>query len=110
MSGRIRIFAAALAATAVLGSHAVPAHAYQDEGLRAREKYVPIWLDAMLLRPLGLVLTATGAVVSVVPMAFVAITRPTDIVKPLEVLVAKPFRYTFLDPLGEHPPIMDRQS
>jgi hypothetical protein len=24
------------------------------------------------------------------------------------VMVAKPFRYTFLDPLGEHPPIMDR--
>jgi hypothetical protein len=108
MSRRIRSFAAALAATAVLGSNAVPAQAYQDEGLSAREKHVPIWLDAVMLRPLGLVLTATGAAFSVVPMAFVAITRPTDILKPLEVLVARPFRYTFLDPLGEHPAVTNR--
>jgi hypothetical protein len=64
----------------------------------------------MVFRPLGLVLTAGGAALSIVPCAFVAITRPTDIVKPLEMLVARPFRYTFLDPLGEHPPIMGPQS
>jgi hypothetical protein len=36
--------------------------------------------------------------------AFVGLTRPTDIGKPFHSLVAVPFRYTFLDPLGEHPP------
>jgi hypothetical protein len=105
LSGRTRSFAAALAAAAVVVGSASPALALQDEGLTAREKSVPVVLDAMVLRPLGLVLTAGGAVLAVLPTAFVAITRPTDIVKPLDTLIAGPFRYTFMDPLGEHPPI-----
>ena len=99
-----RSFVAALALAALVVGGASPAYAYKDEGLQAREKNVPILIDAMVLRPLGLVLTIGGAALAVVPTAFVAITRPTDIVKPLDKLVAEPFRYTFLDPLGEHPP------
>ena len=106
MSRRIRIFAAALAAVTLAGG-AAPALAFRDEGLTAREKQVPIWLDAMILRPMGLLLTAGGAALAVVPTAIVAVTRPTDIAKPLEYFVAQPFRYTFMDPLGEHPPIRD---
>lgn len=73
--------------------------------MRAREKNVPVVIDAMFLRPMGLMLTAGGAVLAVVPTLFTLMTRPTDVVKPLEALVATPFRYTFLDPLGEHPPV-----
>lgn len=105
LSGRLRSFAAALGIAAVVVGTASPALAFKDEGLTAREKSVPVVLDAMLLRPLGLVLTVTGAVLALVPTAFVALTRPTDIVKPLDVMVAGPFRYTFMDPLGEHSPI-----
>jgi len=101
--GRIRFLTAALALAVLVGG-AAPAHALKDEGLQAREKQVPIVIDALFLRPIGLAMTAGGAALAVVPTAFVAITRPTDIVKPLDALVATPFRYTFLDPLGEHSP------
>jgi hypothetical protein len=103
MSGRIRGFTAALVASAVLLSGAAPALAFKDEGLAASERHTPVLLDALVLRPMGLVVTAVGAVVFVPAGAFVAITRPTDIGKPFHSLVAVPFRYTFLDPLGEHP-------
>jgi hypothetical protein len=103
MSGRIRGFAAALVASAVLLSGAAPALAFKDEGLAASERHTPALLDAILLRPLGLLLTVGGAVAFVPAGAFVSITRPTDIGKPFHSLVAVPFRYTFLDPLGEHP-------
>lgn len=105
LSGRIRSFAVALGVAAIVVGAASPALAFRDEGVTAREKRVPVVFDAMLLRPLGLMLTAGGAVVALLPTAFVAVTRPTDIVKPLDVLVAAPFRYTFMDPLGEHSPI-----
>ncbi len=103
MSGRIRGFAAALVASAVLLSGAAPALAFKDEGLAASEKHTPVILDALLLRPFGLLLTAAGTVAFVPAGAFVGITRPTNIGKPFKILVAQPFRYTFLDPLGEHP-------
>ena len=34
--------------------------------------------------------------------AVVGATRPTDVGKPFQMLVANPFRYTFIDPLGQH--------
>ena len=73
-----------------------------DPDLVASEKETPILLDAMVLRPLGLVLTAVGAAAFVIPGAFTMMTRPTDIGKPFKVLVGNQFRYTFMDPLGAH--------
>jgi hypothetical protein len=104
MSGRIRGFAAALVASAVLLSGAAPALAYKDEGFAAAEQHTPALLDAFVLRPVGLLVTAVGTVLFVPAGALVGITRPTNIGKPFHSLVAVPFRYTFLDPLGEHPP------
>ena len=103
MSGRIRGFAAVLVASTVLLSGAAPAFAFKDEGLAATEQHTPALVDALLLRPMGLLLTVGGAVAFVPTGALVGITRPTDIGKPFRSLVAVPFRYTFLDPLGEHP-------
>ena len=103
MSGRIRGFAAALVASAVLLSGAAPALSFTDEGLEASEKHTPALLDAMFLRPIGLLVTVSGAALFVPAGAVVGITRPTNIRKPFHSLVAVPFRYTFLDPLGEHP-------
>jgi hypothetical protein len=99
----IRVFVAALAATAVLAAGAAPALAnFNDEGLEAARKDTPVLLDALLLRPVGLVLTLGGVVAFVPTGAVVGLTRPTDIGKPFRVLVANPFRYTFMHPLGEH--------
>ena len=93
-----------LALVAMLVSLAAPAGANslsRDDG--DVESSVPVVFDLLLLRPLGLVMTALGTVVYVVPvMPLTLITRPTEIAKPLGPLVATPARYTFRDPLGTH--------
>src|SRR5262245_52237276 len=57
-----RTFTAALIAAALLlgpiGSAA--AATFEDEGLEATQKDTPVVLDALVLRPMGLVLTAVG--------------------------------------------------
>jgi len=99
-----RLFTAALVATALLigpvGSAA--AATFDDEGLEASKKDTPVLLDAFILRPVGLALTAVGTALFVPAAAVVGATRPTDVGKPFQMLVANPFRYTFMDPLGQH--------
>jgi hypothetical protein len=99
-----RLLTAALVATAHLTGSAGPAAgaSYDDQGLEATKKDTPILLDAFILRPVGLALTAIGTVLFVPAAAVVGATRPTDVGKPFQMLVANPFRYTFLDPLGQH--------
>ena len=99
-----RIFTATLVAVALLlGSvGSAVASSSEDQGLEAAQRDTPILLDAFLLRPVGLALTAVGTLLYVPAAAVVAATRPTDIGKPFQMLVANPFRYTFLDPLGQH--------
>jgi len=63
---------------------------------------VNVVFDALILRPIGLVVTATGAVLYGLAAPIVAITRPKDLKKPLEPLVLAPARYTFVDPIGQH--------
>ena len=64
---------------------------------------VPIVVDVLLLRPLGLMATAVGAVIYAFPVApIVAVTRPGDLMKPFGPLVAEPGKFTFSDPLGQH--------
>lgn len=99
-----RSFTAALVAAALLlgpiGSAA--AATFDDEGLSATQKDTPIVLDACVLRPVGLVLTALGTALFLPAAAVVGVTRPTDVGKPFQILVANPFRYTFIDPIGQH--------
>ena len=105
MSRHIRNVTAALVVAAALVTAGTPAFAFKDEGMAATERHTPIFIDAVVLRPLGLVMTAGGVIVGALPTAFVAITRPTDIGKSLDYWVGTPFRYTFMDPLGEHEPV-----
>jgi len=104
MSRQIRNIAAAFVTAAALITTATPALAFKDEGLAATERHTPIFIDAILLRPLGLIGIAGGAVIGALPTAFVAITRPTDVPKTLNYFVGTPFRYTFMEPLGQHAP------
>jgi hypothetical protein len=106
MSHRIRQLTVALVACGLLASQAAPAAAQSATLNNAdREATVPVVLDAMVLRPVGLVMTVVGAALFAVPVAPVlALTRPTDMGKPFRVLVVGPARYTFVDPLGLHPP------
>jgi hypothetical protein len=66
------------------------------------QRSVNIVFDALILRPIGLVVTIGGAVAYGVTAAIVGITRPKDIGKPLGPLVIAPARYTFVDPIGQH--------
>ena len=100
-----RLTAASLTAIAILFTQAAPAAAQTSALANAdREASVPLLIDALVLRPMGLVLTVAGAAVFAVPVAPVmAVTRPTDLGKPFRKLVVEPARYTFIDPLGLHP-------
>lgn len=92
-----------VAAAMLLGSAgSATASGFDDQGLEATKKETPVLLDAFILRPVGLALTAIGTAAFVPAAAVVGAMRPTDIGKPFQMLVANPFRYTFIDPLGQH--------
>jgi hypothetical protein len=99
-----RSLTAALVAAAMLigpvGSAA--AASFDDQGIEATKRDTPVLLDAFILRPVGLALTAVGTALFVPAAAVVGATRPRDVGKPFQMLVANPFRYTFVDPLGQH--------
>jgi hypothetical protein len=94
-------FAATLVAAAMIFIQATPATAaardFEDRGS------VNVVFDAMVLRPMGLAVTALGGMLFAFPVApIVAVTRPADLRKPMEALLLRPARYTFVDPLGHH--------
>ena len=101
MFTHVRGFFVALAVGALLLGHAAPAAASETDDF-SRVQEVPILIDAMFLRPMGLAMTALGAAMAPLPMAIVGITHPPDILKPFNALVMAPVRFTFLDPIGQH--------
>jgi hypothetical protein len=113
MLAQLRSLVAALTVVALLTGFAAPAFADQQQSPfnqnfassdNAQQASVPVVLDILLLRPLGLLMTAGGIVLYAFPvMPITAITRPSQILKPLGPLVATPARFTFSDPLGSHP-------
>jgi hypothetical protein len=104
MFSKLRGLVATLAVCAFLALSAVPASAVElASNSSEQERSVNVLFDALFLRPLGLVVTISGAIAyGVVVAPLVAMTRPSDLGKPLEPLVLRPARYTFVDPLGEH--------
>jgi hypothetical protein len=59
-------------------------------------------VDVLVLRPVALVTLAGGIALFALTLPFVAITRPHEIGRPFDGLVAAPARYLWLDPLGSH--------
>ena len=105
MLASIRAFTAVLVGVALLATSA-PALA-SDAGIGRDDGGVPGQVhpivDIIVLRPLGLLMTAGGLVLYAFPvLPLVAITRPSDMFKPLGPLVAAPAKYTFSDPIGYH--------
>jgi hypothetical protein len=104
MLNRIRQFTAASAATALALALALPARADRVAEISNEPTSVPVIFDIAVMRPIGLLTCIVGAAFYVVPVApIVALTRPTEIAKPLGPLVGGPMRFTFKDPLGHHP-------
>jgi hypothetical protein len=105
MPNRIRRFAAAFAIAGLALSLAQPALAVSRMADTGDERsVVPMIFDVVAMRPIGLLTVVIGTVFYIVPVApIMAITRPTDIFKPLKPLVGYPVQFTFRDPIGQHP-------
>jgi len=104
MLNRIRHFAAAFATAGLALTLALPARADRVAEISDEPDSVPVIFDIAVMRPIGLLTCVIGAAFYVVPVApIVALTRPTEIAKPLGPLVGGPLRFTFKDPLGHHP-------
>lgn len=78
---------------------AIPLAAAAESGTVSGEKATDMAVDVVLVRPLGLVATVVGAVLTVVALPF---TLPSGSVREsAHELIVKPAQYTFSRPLGE---------
>jgi len=59
-------------------------------------------VDVLLLRPVAFVSLIAGTGLFLISAPIVLITRPHEIGKPFDRLVAEPARYIWMDPLGTH--------
>jgi len=95
---------AALCALVMIAGLADPAFAGSEYESRLPEENATSnpAVDALFLRPLGLVALASGVALFVPVAAITLITRPQQIDEPFGWLVVAPARYVWVDGLGEH--------
>ena len=104
MRNHLRSFLVTALTGALVLTSAPPAMAFDQETSDLNHS-VPVVFDILVMRPIGLVLTVAGLALYAMPVAPVMLlTRPSDVAKPLGPLVAAPGRFTFVDPIGQHPP------
>lgn len=101
MSNRIRRTLALLAATLMFTTSFASTVSANDVSQGDAANASPV-LDALVLRPAGLVSLVVGTGLFLVTLPITAITRPTDIDKPFKQLVVRPAKYVWVDPLGGH--------
>jgi hypothetical protein len=100
MAIRIRRFFAALACAALL---TVPAASFAGTNIDdIGGGGSPPMVDALLMRPLGLMRLGVSCAVFVPAAAITAAVRPSELHVPYEILVLGPARWVFADPLGSH--------
>ncbi len=103
MRNRFRTLIAATLTGALILAAASPVAAYDRETDELNHS-VPMLFDILIMRPIGLAMTIGGVALYAFPVApFTLLTRPADVGKPLGLLVATPARFTFVDPIGQHP-------
>jgi hypothetical protein len=100
MLRRLRIVAAAIAAFALLGAAAPASAGSAMDDIDPNS--VPASVDLILLRPIGLVTTAVGAVAFVPAAAVTALFHRQSIPAVFDILVRGPYEFTFVDPIGAH--------
>ncbi len=99
MSHRIRRFTAVLAAALMLASVAPTTALGANNGEDAN---VPVTFDVIMLRPVGFVTLGVGTGLFLGSLPLLLVTRPMDIDKSANNLVAKPARFLWKDELGGH--------
>jgi hypothetical protein len=103
MSRSIRTFVVALLSSALILTQAACALHGQTQPEDPFDTHaVPELFDASTLRPLGILMTAVGALGFCVMSPIVLITRPTDIGAVFNQMVIDPAHYTWVEPLGTH--------
>ncbi len=105
MIPRLRRFTAALMTCALLVGAGTPAFAgtFSSDIGRSEIDTVPVVLDAIFMRPIGVLMTGLGIATFAVFAPIMLVTRPSNMNKPFNTLVVMPARFTFADPLGYHP-------
>ncbi len=105
MIPRLRRFTAALTTCALLVGAGTPAFGatFSSEVGRSEIDTVPVVFDAVIMRPVGLLMTGLGMATFAALSPILLITRPTNMNKPFNTLVVLPARFTIADPLGYHP-------
>lgn len=91
-------FVAAAVAAAVLASPAVATQEFTD----VEASHTSASFDLLVMRPVGLIGLAFGAVLWLPAAAMAAAVQPSEIQKPTEALILKPYHYVFDDPIGSH--------
>lgn len=92
-----KLFAAALA-VAFLAGPAVAEQQFTD----VEASHTSPMFDVLVMRPIGLIGLGVGALLWVPAAAMTAAIQPSEISKPTEMLVKRPYRYVFDDPIGSH--------
>jgi hypothetical protein len=90
--------AAALVAAALTTTPAFAGGEFAD----VEASHVGDTMDLLVMRPMGLIALGIGSVLWLPAAAITAAVQPSEIKKPTEALILKPYRYVFDDPIGEH--------
>ena len=103
----LRALIAGLCLFTLMGAMVAPALAVPPSEERimkspGEDGSVNVALDALFLRPIGFLSLAAGIALFVPAAAMTLITRPLDIGKPFHLLVIRPAKYVWVDPLGHH--------
>jgi hypothetical protein len=91
-------FIAAAVAAALLASPAVAEQEFTD----VEASHTSDVFDLLVMRPVGMIGLAVGAVLWLPAAAMTAAVQPSELYKPTEALIKKPYRYVFDDPIGSH--------
>ncbi|MBM4384380.1 MAG: hypothetical protein FJ091_13570 [Deltaproteobacteria bacterium] len=97
----MRLASKLAAVTVAAALFASPALAGKQFGESEASHTGPMF-DVLVMRPLGLVAMGVGAVLWLPAAGMTAAIQPSEIGKPTEMLIKKPYRYVFQDPIGSH--------
>lgn len=97
----MRLVSRFLAATVVAALVAGPALAEKQFSNVESSNASPMF-DVLVMRPVGLIGLAFGALLWLPAAAMTAAVQPSEVSKPTEMLIKKPYRYVFDDPIGSH--------
>ena len=90
-----------LAATVVAALLAGPAMA-ELQFTNVDASHASPMFDVLVMRPVGLIALGFGALLWLPAAAITAAVQPSELGKPTETLVLKPYHYVFDDPIGSH--------